>query len=83
VLLEAGSQLNGAFLRGDLVDRVVLYYAETELGRDSIPFAAAGPSPFALEQALLGVEKSAIGPDIRVSGLLHDPWAATPEAPLR
>jgi diaminohydroxyphosphoribosylaminopyrimidine deaminase/5-amino-6-(5-phosphoribosylamino)uracil reductase len=83
VLLEAGSQLNGAFLRGDLVDRVVLYYAETELGRDSIPFAAAGPSPFALEQALLGVEKSAIGPDIRVSGLLHDPWVATPEAPLR
>ncbi len=74
VLLEAGSALNAAFLNAGLVDRVVLYYAETELGPAAIPFAADGPSPFALEQSLSQLEKSPIGPDIRVSGYLHHPW---------
>ncbi len=78
VLLEAGPALNGAFLEADLVDAAVLYYAAQELGPASLPFAstAAGEtSPFALEQRMLTVAKSPIGPDVRVSGLLHDPWA--------
>ena len=74
VLLEAGSSLNGAFLRQQLVDRIILYYSETELGPDSIPFARGFPSPFALEQSLHQLEKRTIGPDVRVSGLLHNPW---------
>lgn len=76
VLLEAGSALNGAFLRENLVDRVFLYYAESELGPTAIPFAANSVSPFALEQSLLDVTRNPIGRDIRVSGYLHDPWLA-------
>jgi diaminohydroxyphosphoribosylaminopyrimidine deaminase/5-amino-6-(5-phosphoribosylamino)uracil reductase len=74
VLLEAGSRLNGSFLRANLVDRVVLYFAEVELGAHAIPFATGGPSPFVLQQQLSRVETQTIGADIRVSGLLHDPW---------
>ena len=79
LLLEAGSTLNAAFLREDLVDRVILYYAPTELGPGSIPFARGGPTPFALEQRFLRVHKQSIGPDVRVSGLLHDPWSSVPQ----
>jgi len=74
VLLEAGSRLNGSFLRAKRVDRVVLYFAEVELGAQAIPFATGGPSPFALQQQLSQVETQTIGADVRVSGLLHDPW---------
>jgi diaminohydroxyphosphoribosylaminopyrimidine deaminase/5-amino-6-(5-phosphoribosylamino)uracil reductase len=77
VLLEAGSVLNGAFLRANLVDRVVLYFAERELGPDAIPFARNGPNPFALQQQLLHLETQPIGADIRISGLLHDPWSTS------
>ncbi len=75
VLLEAGSALNAAFLRADLVDRVVLFYAQAELGHNSIPFAEDFTSSFALEQRLRRLEKRPSGEDVRVSGLLHDPWA--------
>jgi diaminohydroxyphosphoribosylaminopyrimidine deaminase/5-amino-6-(5-phosphoribosylamino)uracil reductase len=74
VLVESGSALNGSALRADLVDRVVLYFAEMELGQGAIPFAKGGPSPFVLQQQLSRVETQTIGADIRVSGLLHDPW---------
>lgn len=76
VLLEAGSALNGAFLREHLVDRVILYYAESELGPTAIPFAANSVSPFALEQSLLDVKREPVGADIRISGYLHHPWSA-------
>ena len=76
VLLEAGSALNGAFLRENLVDRVILYYAESELGPTAIPFAANSIGPFALEQSLLDVRRDPIGADIRISGYLHHPWSA-------
>jgi diaminohydroxyphosphoribosylaminopyrimidine deaminase/5-amino-6-(5-phosphoribosylamino)uracil reductase len=75
LLLETGSLLNGAFLQANLVDRVILYYAEAELGLTAIPFAANSVSPFALEQTFLACSKDSVGADIRVSGLLHDPWA--------
>ena len=74
VLLESGPGLNGSFLRRDLVDQVVLYYAEMELGPGAVPFAEHAVGPFALEQQLLSVEKRAVGEDVCVSGLLHDPW---------
>ena len=54
VLLEAGSGLNGAWLAAELVDRLVLFYAETELGPGSVPFTDRGISPFLLEQRLTG-----------------------------
>lgn len=83
VLLEGGSALNGAFLRAGLVDHVVLYYAERELGVDALPFAQGFASPYALELELQHIERVAFDSDItpgtqdvRVSGYLHDPWQA-------
>ena len=78
VLTEAGSALNGSLLRDQLVDKVVLYFAEQELGASAIPFAE-GTSPYLLQQRLSSVERAAFpngaGEDVRVSGYLHDPWA--------
>ncbi len=78
VLVEAGAGINGAFLQKSLVDQAVLFYSETELGAGAIPFAAGSAGPFALEERLIAVTKQTIGGDIRVSGLLHDPWANAP-----
>lgn len=75
LLLETGSTLNGAFLRQHLVDRVILFYAERELGPAAFPFAADSKTPFALEQRLTRLRKRPFPPDVEVSGLLHDPWA--------
>ena len=80
LLLEAGSRLNAAFLGAGLVDRAVLYYAPVELGPAAVPFAHGGPTSFALEQQFLAVGKQTVGPDVRVSGLLHDPWASLPQS---
>jgi diaminohydroxyphosphoribosylaminopyrimidine deaminase/5-amino-6-(5-phosphoribosylamino)uracil reductase len=81
VLVEAGSAVNGAFLRADLVDRAVLYYAECELGLEAVPFAAGFASPYAVQERLSSVTRSAFASDVlagaedvRVSGYLHDPW---------
>ena len=74
LLLEAGSALNGAFLQQNLVDRAVLFYAETELGAGAVPFAHGTDGPFALERRLLTVSKQTFGPDVCVSGRIHDPW---------
>ncbi len=77
VLLEAGSELNGAFLRQHLVDRAILYYAEAELGSGAVPFARDYPGPFALEQSIKDVQKRQVGADVCVSGLLRDPWTTS------
>jgi diaminohydroxyphosphoribosylaminopyrimidine deaminase/5-amino-6-(5-phosphoribosylamino)uracil reductase len=76
--VAGGSTLNGAMLRAGLVDRAILFYAETELGVESLPFAAGGPSPFELEERMLGVRKESFGADVCVTGLLRDPWAGVP-----
>lgn len=79
VLLEAGSAMNGAFLQEKLVDRVVLYFAELELGKDAVPFARNGTSPFDLQFRLSELKRSTFprgsSEDIRLAGYLHDPWA--------
>jgi diaminohydroxyphosphoribosylaminopyrimidine deaminase/5-amino-6-(5-phosphoribosylamino)uracil reductase len=79
VLLEAGSGINGAFLRADLVDEAILFYAETELGPHAMPFAAGGLSPFALETRMLSVTRRTFVADVCVSGPLHDPWSRIQE----
>ncbi len=85
VLVEAGSTLNGSLLRADLVDKLVLYYAESELGLDALPFAANFDSPYALQQRLTQVTRatfpSNLAPnveDVRITGYLQDPWSAIP-----
>jgi diaminohydroxyphosphoribosylaminopyrimidine deaminase/5-amino-6-(5-phosphoribosylamino)uracil reductase len=77
VLTEAGSSLNGSLLRDQLADKVVLYFAEQELGEAAIPFAE-GVSPYLLQEQLISMERTtfpnAETEDIRISGYLHDPW---------
>jgi diaminohydroxyphosphoribosylaminopyrimidine deaminase/5-amino-6-(5-phosphoribosylamino)uracil reductase len=85
ILVEAGSALNGSLLRANLVDKLVLYYAERELGHGAVPFAADFDSPYALQQRLTQTTHatfpSDITPnteDVRITGYLHDPWALIP-----
>jgi diaminohydroxyphosphoribosylaminopyrimidine deaminase/5-amino-6-(5-phosphoribosylamino)uracil reductase len=74
LLLECGSHLNGAFLRGDLVDKAVLFYSECELGPQSLPFAEGIDSPFIFERSLRRTTRVTFGTDACVTGYLHDPW---------
>ncbi len=74
LLLETGAHLNGAFLHQHLVDRAVLFYADTTLGPQAIPFAHGLPSSISVEQQLTRLTRTPIGPDTILSGLLHDPW---------
>jgi diaminohydroxyphosphoribosylaminopyrimidine deaminase/5-amino-6-(5-phosphoribosylamino)uracil reductase len=83
VLVEAGSAVNGALLRANLVDRVVLYYAERELGLDGVPFAVGCGSPYALQERLtqtarvgFASDMATHAEDVRIDGYLHDPWAS-------
>jgi diaminohydroxyphosphoribosylaminopyrimidine deaminase/5-amino-6-(5-phosphoribosylamino)uracil reductase len=86
VLIETGPGLNGAFLQAGLVDKVVLFFSETELGEAAIPFAEGGPSPFALVEKLRDIDRCDFVSDLTngarqvdacVRGTLHDPWAET------
>jgi diaminohydroxyphosphoribosylaminopyrimidine deaminase/5-amino-6-(5-phosphoribosylamino)uracil reductase len=78
VLLEAGSAINGGFLRADLVDKLVLCYAEQELGLDAIPFAQDFASPYVVQQKLTQTTRATFPngdtEDARITGYLHDPW---------
>ena len=74
LLLECGSELNGAFLAEGLVDKVVLFYSQTELGEGAVPFAAGVGTPFVLEQVMGQLTRSVFGADTSVSGYLRDPW---------
>jgi diaminohydroxyphosphoribosylaminopyrimidine deaminase / 5-amino-6-(5-phosphoribosylamino)uracil reductase len=85
VLIEAGSALNGSLLRANLVDKLVLYYAESELGLDALPFATGFDSPYALQQRLTQVTRTTFpsdlavnAEDVRITGYLHNPWTLDP-----
>ncbi len=85
ILLESGSALNAAFLRAELVDRLVIYYSDIELGHGSVPFAEHLPPPYSLQKRLSATSRKSFShasdggrEDVRVSGYLHDPWAAVP-----
>jgi diaminohydroxyphosphoribosylaminopyrimidine deaminase / 5-amino-6-(5-phosphoribosylamino)uracil reductase len=75
LLLECGSELNGAFLQQNLVDKAVLFYSETELGEDALPFATGVASPYLFEQSLQRLARTTFETDACVTGYLHDPWA--------
>lgn len=86
VLLESGPGLNGAFLRAGLIDKAMLFFSETELGPNAIPFAAGGPSAFTLIEQLGDIDRCDFVSDLSsgarqvdacVRGTLHDPWAET------
>jgi diaminohydroxyphosphoribosylaminopyrimidine deaminase/5-amino-6-(5-phosphoribosylamino)uracil reductase len=74
LLLETGSQLNGAFLTQNLVDKAILFYGESELGEAALPFAQGVPSPFLFQQTLHRTTHTTFGPDACITGYLHNPW---------
>jgi diaminohydroxyphosphoribosylaminopyrimidine deaminase/5-amino-6-(5-phosphoribosylamino)uracil reductase len=73
-LLESGPALNGAFLHGGFVDKAVLFYAPTELGKGSIPFAEGVDSRQTIERSLQRATRTTYGPDTCISGYLNNPW---------
>lgn len=79
LLVEAGAAINGALLRADLVDKLVLYYSEREFGLDGIPFATGCESPYIVQQRLARTTHETFPnegtTDIRITGYLHDPWS--------
>ena len=74
LLLECGSHLNGSFLTQRLVDKAILFYSETELGDDAMPFATGIPSPFLFEQNLRRTTRTTFGADSCLTGYLTTPW---------
>jgi diaminohydroxyphosphoribosylaminopyrimidine deaminase/5-amino-6-(5-phosphoribosylamino)uracil reductase len=74
LLLECGSCLNGAFLTEDLVDKAILFYSETELGSQSLPFAEGTPSPYLFQQTLHRTTRATFDTDACITGYLHDSW---------
>ena len=78
LLLECGGHLNGSFLRQNLVDKAVLFYAPTKLGDQGIPFAQGIPSPKLFEQSLHHITRAPYGPDTCITGYLHNPWPNPP-----
>jgi diaminohydroxyphosphoribosylaminopyrimidine deaminase/5-amino-6-(5-phosphoribosylamino)uracil reductase len=78
LFLECGSHLNGAFLAQNLVDKVVLFYSEAELGPESIPFAKGISSPRLFQQSLQRTTQTSFVTDTNtdtcLTGYLHDPW---------
>jgi diaminohydroxyphosphoribosylaminopyrimidine deaminase/5-amino-6-(5-phosphoribosylamino)uracil reductase len=73
LLLECGSHLNGAFLKQRLVDKAVLFYSETVLGDQALPFAEGLISPFLFEQSLSRVQRTVLGENACVTGYLQNP----------
>jgi diaminohydroxyphosphoribosylaminopyrimidine deaminase/5-amino-6-(5-phosphoribosylamino)uracil reductase len=74
LLLECGSELNGAFLTAGLVDKAVLFQSERELGAGAVPFAAGFGPPSLLERSMTGVVRARFGNDACLSAYLRDPW---------
>jgi diaminohydroxyphosphoribosylaminopyrimidine deaminase/5-amino-6-(5-phosphoribosylamino)uracil reductase len=72
-MLECGSELNGAFLRQGLVDRVVLFQSQKELGAAGVRFAG-GMTVGELQGTMREIARTKFGEDIRVSGILRDVW---------
>jgi diaminohydroxyphosphoribosylaminopyrimidine deaminase/5-amino-6-(5-phosphoribosylamino)uracil reductase len=74
LLLECGTCLNGAFLTQDLVDKAILFYSETELGSQSLPFAEGTTSPYLFQQTLHRTTRATFDTDACITGYLHDSW---------
>ncbi len=70
VMVEAGTRLNTALLKGGLVDRLECFVAPTILGHDGRPAWDAMAVPVSLPNAIW----TTCGPDLRLSSLLRNPW---------
>jgi len=72
VILEAGSELNGAMLQAKLVDKMVLFYAPKIMGDGGAPLAQLPSQWFKRSPALSQLSFRRYGPDFAVQGYFHD-----------
>ncbi len=75
LLLEGGPTLAGAFLRADLIDKLVLFVAPKLVGGDDAPplFAGPGTSRLADSTPLSGFETARAGQDLVITAYVHEP----------
>ena len=76
-LVEAGAELNGAFLGASLVDRLILFIAPRLLGENAVPFArfgtaTSGRKKLAHVPPLRVLSVRQFGPDICIEGSFRD-----------
>ena len=72
VLLEAGTELNGAALQDGFVDKMILFYAPRMLGRTTVPVATFPGRSGDPSAALTNLNLRQVGPDFCVEGYLRD-----------
>ena len=75
LLLEGGPTLAGAFLRADLIDKLVLFVATKLVGGDDAPPVFAGPGARMLADAVpvSALEVGHAGDDVVLIGYVHEP----------
>ena len=72
LILEAGSELNGAALAQGLVDKMVLFYAPKIMGAGGVPMAQLPPQWLKRSPALSQLSFRRYGPDFAVQGYFRD-----------
>jgi diaminohydroxyphosphoribosylaminopyrimidine deaminase/5-amino-6-(5-phosphoribosylamino)uracil reductase len=72
VLLEAGSELNGAALSAGLVDRMLLFYAPQLAGNALVPFAHVSRRKPLTLPTIQNLTVQRFGPDVAVEGTVRD-----------
>jgi diaminohydroxyphosphoribosylaminopyrimidine deaminase / 5-amino-6-(5-phosphoribosylamino)uracil reductase len=72
VLLEAGSELNGAALQAGIVDKMILFYASKVMGTGGVPMARIPSKWFPKSPVLKDLAVSVCGSDFVVQGYFND-----------
>lgn len=75
LLVEAGSEVNGAVLAAGIADKVALFYAPKFIGADGVPLARTSGKKLAHLAALSQVTVASFGSDILVEGYFRDVYA--------
>jgi diaminohydroxyphosphoribosylaminopyrimidine deaminase / 5-amino-6-(5-phosphoribosylamino)uracil reductase len=72
LLIEGGTELNGAALETGIVDKMILFYAPKVMGAGGVPMARVPPKWHAKSPALTNISVSTMGPDFFIEGYFHD-----------
>jgi diaminohydroxyphosphoribosylaminopyrimidine deaminase/5-amino-6-(5-phosphoribosylamino)uracil reductase len=72
LVIEAGTELNGAALQSGIVDKMILFYAPKVMGTGGVPMARIQSKWFAKSPSLRNITVNACGPDFVVQGYFHD-----------
>jgi diaminohydroxyphosphoribosylaminopyrimidine deaminase/5-amino-6-(5-phosphoribosylamino)uracil reductase len=72
VLLEAGAELNGAALKAEIVDKMILFYAPKVMGTGGVPMAQISSRLFSKLPPLTKLSVNRHDTDFSVQGYFHD-----------